>query len=349
MLLFKDRTGDLFPDWIPFEPVRRILTDIGLSEVEVSSLEGPFDEFRHQGPDDPLRLPEGIRTSDEWFRLLYREGSQTISSTLDDGTEVLQYDDGSGPVFRQVNLDNIGRDFLCLLYLRQRVLDLWGHGGIEGVLSDLFTQEAGTPREFNSLTNSLLRSEALTDVLILRGYDMTDPDERDGGEGRYSFDLLTDPPSRRMTLTEVPSAVSLLRDTTNLSRLIRQLSVCLQDGGGWEYLTRISSKDFRLPYVFSPLSDRRVVRGTDSFARETALSREFCLWEPERGNSLPSIRTISERKGIPYLDLFRTMTRGYQGDGSHRFDGLMFSTRGLSARLVKKLSSDIESRKPIDI
>ena len=343
MLLFKDRTGDLFPDWIPFEPVRRILTDIGLSEVEVSSLEGPFDEFRHQGPDDPLRLPDGIRASDEWFRLLFREEGRTIPSTLDDGTKVVQYDDGSGPVFRQINLDNIGRDFLCLLYLRQRVLDLWKHGGIEGVLSNLFTQEAGTPREFNSLTNSLLRSEALTDVLILRGYDMTDR-----REGRRSFDLLTDPPSRRMTLTEVPSAVSLLRDTTNLSRLIRQLSVCLQDGGGWEDLTQISPNDFRLPIVFSPLSDRRVVRRTDSFARETALSREFCLWEPERGNSLPSIRTISERKGIPYLDLFKTMTRGYQGDGSHRFDGLMFSTRGLSARLVKKLSSDIESRKPID-
>lgn len=349
MLLFKDRTGDLFPDWIPFEPVGRILTDIGLSEEEVSSLEAPFDGFRHQGPDDPLPLPEGLRTSDDWFRLLFREEARNVPSTLPDGTEVLQYDDGSGPVFRQVNLDNIGRDFLCLLYLRQRVLDLWEDGGLEEVLSNLFRQEAGTPNEFNSLTNSLLRSEALTDVLFLRGYDMTDPDEGDGGEGRYSFDLLTDPPSRRMTLTEVPSAVSLLRDTTNLSRLIRQLSVCLQDGGKWEDLNRISSKDFRLPYVFSPLSDRRLVRGTDSFARETALSREFCLWDPDRGNGLPSIRTISERKGIPYLDLLRTMTQGYQGDGRHRFDGLMFSTRGLSARLVKKLSSDILERKPIDI
>lgn len=347
MLLFKDRTGDLFPDWIPFEPVRRTLTDIGLSEEEVSSLEAPFDGFRHQGPDDPLPLPEGLRTSDDWFRLLFVPTDGEVY--FDSLTGRTEYGRPSAGFSHQINLDNIGRDFLCLLYLRQRVLDLWENGGLEEVLSNLFRQEAGTPNEFNSLTNSLLRSEALTDVLFLRGYDMTDPDEGRGGEGRYSFDLLTDPPSRRMTLTEVPSAVSLLRDTTNLSRLIRQLSVCLQDGGKWEDLNRISSKDFRLPYVFSPLSDRRLVRGTDSFARETALSREFCLWDPDRGNGLPSIRTISERKGIPYLDLLRTMTRGYQGDGRHRFDGLMFSTRGLSARLVKKLSSDIRERKPIDI
>ena len=335
--------GDLFPDWFPFEPVGRLLSRIGMTEARVEEYRDPFESFRGQGPDIPLRLPEDVLPSEEWFRLLFvPTDGETYFESL---TNSVQYGRPMAGFSSQINLDNIGRDFVCLVYLRQRVLDLMRAGGLRLVLKSLFVQEERTPTEFTNLTNSLLRSEALTDYLILEGYDMTDPDERGGDEGRYSFDLLTDPPTRRMSLTEVPSAVSLLRDTSNLSRLIRRLSVCLQDGGDWETFSRITSNDFRLPYVFSPLSDRRRVEETTRFARGIALSREFCLWDIYRENGLPSIRTISEKRGIPYLELLGPMTTGFSnGDTGlrHRFDGLMFSRTGLTDRLVGKFVSDLE-------
>ena len=320
MLFFAN--DSLFPDWSPFDPIRRILSIIGLSEEEISLFRDPFEEFRHQRPDSPLRLPEDIRSSEDWFRSLFGFGENSGRTA-------------------QINLDNIGRDFLCLIYYRQRVLDLFREGGISKVLTDLFVPYDGE-RTFTNLNNTLTPVEALTDFLVLSGYDLTGSDQEE------EMIVLSDLPQRHLTLREVPPFVPMLRTSSNLSRYIRNLSTCCQDGGKWEDLIKISHRDYNLDDEISLLSNRKYKIKTGRFGRDIALSREFCLWDIYRGDRLPSIRTISEVKGIPYLELLRILRFGdNNGDrgGVGGFEGLNLIRSGFTGRIGQRFLSDIESRK----
>ena len=344
MLLLNNILGTLFPDWNPFDPVGRILSSVGLTDEEVEGYHSPFDRFRHQEAGEPLTLPDDIRTSEEWFRLLFRSSLDTITETTDgSGNIVKEYGEPNQGYFGQVNLDNIGRDFLSLIYYRQRILDLFRRGGLTLVISDLFTARDDEPREFVNLNNSLIPVEALTDFLTLRGTEF--PTDR----GDDPMIVISDPPTRHLTLGEIPSFVSMLRDSSNLSRFIRSLSVLLQDGGRWEHLTQITFKDFNLDDRFSLLRDRRRTEWTRHFGLYVSMSREFCLWDINRDNRLPSIRQISDGLGIPYLELLRILHFGDDNSergGIHRFSGLEFLRFGFSDRLVQMFVRDIERRGP---
>jgi len=334
--------------WSPSEPVIRILRGIGLTSEESFLFMSPFEEFRHQGPDSPLRFggslfadPLNLRSSDDWFRLLFSPNDYDLYfDSLTQQAEV-----GVNPIGlnAQINLDNIGRDFLCLIYYRQRIVDLMNRGGLRLVIKEIFREEEQTPPEFNNLTNSLIRVEALTDWLSLNDYPLTSRQE-----DRDSFLVLSDPPERRIPLTELPSVGRILRDTSNLSRYIRSLSVCLQDGGEWDDLRKICRQDFGLPERFCLLSDRRILYDTDRFCLETALNREFSLWERDRLNSYPSIRIISDLKGIPYSELLRVEMYGFTNTNQetpvHRFDGLRFLREGLSPRFVKWVEAELTEK-----
>ena len=344
MLLLNNILGTLFPDWNPFDPVGRILSSVGLTDEEVRGYETPFDRFRHQEAGEPLDIPEDIRTSDDWFRLLFRTSLDTITETTDEnGNIIKEYGDPNQGFVGQINLDNIGRDFLCLIYHRQRILDLLRTGGLSLVLSDLFRHREDEPLEYVNLTNSLIPVEALTDVLTLRGTEF--PTDR----GSDPMIILSDPPTRHLTLGEIPSFVSMLRDSSNLSRFIRSLSVLLQDGGRWEHLTRLSFRDFNLDDRFSLLRDRRRTEWTRHFGLYISMSREFCLWDINRDDRLPSIRQISDGLGIPYLELLRILHFGETNEdrgGIHRFSGLEFLTGGFSDRLVQMFVRDIGKHSP---
>ena len=340
MLLYQPHTGSLFPDWNPFEPVGRILSSVGLTEDEVSLFEAPFIKFRQQESGVPLRLPENIRTSEDWFRLLFRAVVPTIKETTDeDGNIFEQYGEPSQGYLGQLNLDEVGKDFLCLIYHRQRILDLMREGGLSLVLSDLFKGREDEPRQNNNLNNSLIPVEALTDVLTLNGAEF--PTDRTDGP----MTILSDPPVRHLTLRDVPSFSSMLRDTTNLSRFIRNLSSCLQDGGRWEDLIQISFTDFNLSDRFSLLRDRRSLRWTGLFGRGIAMSREFCLWDICRSDRLPSIRQISDGLGIPYPELLRIVHFGQNNSERrfHRFPELELLIDGFSDRLIQMFLRDLES------
>lgn len=338
MLLLNNILGTLFLDWSPFDPVRRILSSVGLSDSEVEGYEAPFDEFRHQEAGVPLRLPENIRTSDEWFRLLFHPTLPESVERKEGGIAILEYGKPNQGYIGQINLDNIGRDFLCLIYYRQRILDLWRAGGLTPVLSDLFRPRGDNPPEFTNLNNSLIPIEALTDVLTLGGAEF--PTER----GSDPMIVLSDPPTRHLTLGEIPSFVSMLRDSSNLSRFIRSLSVLLQDGGRWDHLKQVSLGDFNLDEEFTLLRDRRRTERTRRFCLDIAMTREFALWDIHRDERLPSIRQISDRLGVPYLSLLRILM--FREDNSkeagiHQFRGLEFLTDGFSDRLVQTFLRDL--------
>lgn len=327
--------GTLFPDWNPFDPVGRLLSSVGLTDEEVRGYETPFDRFRHQEAGEPLELPEDIRTSDGWFDLLFREVVPVGPSMGED--LVKEYGRKNDGFVRQVNLDNIGKDFLALIYYRQRVLDLFREGGLGLVVRSLFKAREDEPQEFVNLNNSLIPVEALTDFLTLRGTDL-------GTGGTDLTTILTDPPTRHLTLREIPSFSSMLRDTTNLSRFIRSLSVLLQDGGRWEHLIQVSFKDFNLAPEMTLFRDRRRIQSTRNFGFYISMSREFCLWDIHRGDRLPSIRQISDGLGIPYLELLRIVNFGQTNEesgGIHRFSGLEFLRDGFSDRLVQIFINDL--------
>lgn len=343
MLLLNNILGTLFPDWSPFDSVGRLLSDIGLTPVEVSSFEAPFEAFRHQGAGEPLNLPEDIRTSEDWFRLLFVP-SGPHTTTDENGNEYLEYmgDYERGGNFRQMTLDDIGKDFLCLIYYRQRILDLFREGGLSPVISDIFKPRTETPPEYANLNNSLIPVEALTDFLTLRGTRF--PTDRVG-----PMVILTDPPSRHLTIAEVPSFSSMLRDSSNLSRFIRSLSVLLQDGGRWEHLCRVSVEDFNLAEDFVRLRDRRTFLSTRNVGLDVAMSREFSLWDINRDERLPSIRQISDGLGIPYPELMRTLLfrdNNAKRDGKRLFRGLEMFREGFSDRLVQVFVRDIERNTP---
>ena len=340
MLRLNDILGTLFLDWEPFDPVERILSSIGLTEEEVRGYETPFEMFRHQEAGEPLDLPEDIRTSEEWFRLLFRAVIDGEEETTDENGDVVkEYGLPNSGFFKQINLDNIGRDFLALIYYRQRTLDLFRAGGLRIVLSDLFKAREDEPREFVNLNNSLIPVEALTDFLTLRGTVL-------GSRADDLTTILTDPPSRHLALREVPSFSSMLIDSSNLSRFIRSLSVLLQDGGRWDHLTQISFRDFDLSDRMTLFRDRRTVQSTRNFGFYVAMSREFCLWDIHREDRLPSIRQISDKLGIPYVELLRIIsfgeTNGATG-GIHRFSGLEVLRNGFSDRLGQIFTSDLSN------
>lgn len=339
MYLLNANLGTLFLDWNPFDPVGRLLSSVGLTDDEVREYEVPFDRFRHQEAGEPLILPEDIRTSEEWFDLLFRGVAPVGPSVKEEDDLFTEYGEPSRGYFGQINLDPVGRDFIALIYYRQRVLDLFREGGLRIVLRDLFKARQDEPLEYTNLNNSLIPVEALTDLLTLRG--TTFPTERDPDK---VMTILSDPPTRHLTLGDVPSVVSMLRDSSNLSRYIRLLSVCLQDGGKWENLIRVSFKDFNLDETMTLLRDRRRIESTRNFGFYVAMSREFCLWDIYRDDRLPSIRQISDGLGIPYIELLRILLFGEtnrEKRGIHRFSGLEFLRDGFSDRLVQMFVSDI--------
>ena len=338
--------GTLFPDWNPFDPVGRLLSSVGLTDEEVRGYETPFDRFRHQEAGEPLELPEDIRTSDGWFDLLFREVVPVGPSMGED--LVKEYGRKNDGFVRQVNLDNIGKDFLALIYYRQRVLDLFREGGLGLVVRSLFKARRDAPLQYTNLNNSLLPVEALTDFLTLRGAVF--PRRRDDRSGSDKvMTIISDPPTRHLTLGEIPSFSSMLRDSTSLSRYIRILSVCLQDGGRWENLIRVPFADFDLDGKMTLFRDRRSSGWTRDFAIDTAMSREFCLWDIYRDDRLPSIRQISDGLGIPYTELLRILLFGETNRDRgtiHRFSGLEFLRDGFPDRVAQIFVRDIVALSP---
>jgi hypothetical protein len=348
---------DLFSDWGSFEPVSRILTDCGLTPEEVSLYETPFNEFRHQEPDVPLRLPENVRTSDEWFRLLFTsiEGEILPCSkdpdivSIDASHQSVEGISGRGiPVkgyLGQINLDNIGRDFLCLIYYQQRILDLCvaDKYDLRPVFSQLFKADEREPQEYTNLNNSLILIEAVFDYLTIVGCKSDGCKRKD-----KMMTILSDPPQRHLTLKEIPSFVGMVRDSSHLSRYIRNLSSCLQDGGKWADFIKIDRNDYDLTESFTILRDRRDSYNTEKFSQYVSMSREFSLWDIYRGRKLPSIRTISEAKGIPYIDLLRILMFGYTNNDTslERYEGLRLLRSGLSDRLAQIFQRDISNHFP---
>jgi len=343
-MIYKNTSETLFreSDWDSFRSVRQVLRDCGLSDEEADLYRHPFNRFRYQDPDSPQTFRSEVRSSAEWFCRLF----STTNPNPEDGGQAVPVDGYIG----QINLDNIGRDFLALIYYHQRCSEIMRtdrpiEEKLRVLIQKVLIKQEGEPVEFTNLNNSLIAVEAVFDVLMKSGY------LRDGGMSEEPKEgtslILSDGPVRHLTLREVPSFGQMLRDTTHLSRYIRNLSVCLQDGGRWEDLIQIRPQDFGLNDRFSLLKERRTSHPTEMFGRTIAIGREFGLWDVNRIHRLPSLRAISEKKGVPYLELLRIRIQS-QPQPIDRIDDLSLIRTGFSDRMAQIFVQDILNGKIID-
>ena len=264
-------------EWDPLAPVEKILTEVlNGREGYLFNRTGLIDEylrlyerFREGHPDEILSFPEGVLSSREWYEDLFSpEGS-----------------------LKQMNLDHIGKDFLCMIYLTEVIRESFSINTVKSLYRVLMDRREGNQN--NNLNNSLLWTESLVNFLTLHDWDLSIPERV---EGERSI-LFTDVKYRIKEEDSHP--VVWMVETSRFSKLVRGLSVALQERGKLPQLFEHSPTRYGLSGELR-LLNQRFVRNTFLFGVEIAVNREFRLWDSYRKYGFPSLRQISEYTGIPY-------------------------------------------------
>lgn len=264
-------------EWNPIAPVERILREVldnrgGVHRNRTGVIEeylSLYERFRMSNPDDVLSFPENVLSSREWYEDLFSpEGS-----------------------VKQINLDHIGKDFLCMIYLTEVIRESFSENKAKSLYRVLTDRREGNQN--NNLNNSLLWVEALVNFLSCYGWDLSIPERQ---EEEPSI-LFTDVKYRLREEDSHP--VVWMVETSRFSKLVRSISVCLQNKGKLPQLFENSPAKYGLTGELR-LLNLRFLRKTFLFALEIAVNREFRLWDSFRKYGFPSLRQISEYTQIPY-------------------------------------------------
>lgn len=264
--------------WTPEEPLRKVLRESILNQIEdgrfIEEYVEIYKTFREPQPDETLSFPVlPVKVSDLYDDLFSPMGS-----------------------VKQMNLDNIGKDFLCYILLTQFLREHIEEGGVETIVRFL-TDDRRMSNENNNLNNSILRVEVLFNYLRTQGIDLSlDVNLTD----RQEFVLFTDAPLRKLKNEEI-NPLEWIVGTSMFSKLIRKESVLFQNRERFEsILPKISHESFGLPLMVRYLNG--VERGpTLTESLRITLNREFRLWDPFRRLGYPNLRDISDGTGIPYI------------------------------------------------
>lgn len=264
-------------EWNPLAPVEKILREVlNGREGYLFNRRGLIDEylklyerFREGHPDEILSFPENVLSSREWYEDLFSpEGS-----------------------IKQINLDHIGKDFLCMIYLTEVVRECFSVNKAKSLYRVLTDRREGN--ENNNLNNSLLWVEALVNFLRCYGWDLSIPERVEGERSILFTDV------KRSIREEESHPVVWMVETSRFSKLVRNLSVCLQNKGKLPQLMEYGPERFGLTGELILLSER-FVRNTFLFALEIAVNREFRLWDRFRKMGFPSLKQIANYTQIPY-------------------------------------------------
>lgn len=334
MLLIKDRP------WDPFEQIGETLSRINVPSHIIEEYRSTYEEFREVEEIVPLYLPQDVKSSEEWYRCLFCEKDWSkphTEETAPIGEAITEGEPNIG-YLSQINLDNIGKDYLCLIYYTQRLTELGKVKPLYHLMSDYFIPEKNIPK-WTNLRNTLLKVEAFERYLILNediGAISKDSDMND---------IIFSDSQRPIKWTiDGESVLASIRYSSHLSKLIRRASVMLQEGNNWE----IISHDTKF-HEFCPTFKRVILPSGEelgfymAFIRDVIYSREFHLWDPHRNEILPSIRAISEELNIPYIDLLR-LIRAESVEREY-YNGLEFISKRVSNVALKSLEKDITKEK----
>ena len=264
-------------EWDPLAPVEKILTEVlNGREGYLFNRTGLIDEylrlyerFREGHPDEILSFPEGVLSSREWYEDLFSpEGS-----------------------LKQINLDHIGKDFLCMIYLTEVAKECFTQNKAKSLYLVLTDRKEGNPN--NNLNNSLLWTESLVNFLTLHDWDLSIPERVEGERSILFTDV------KYKIKEEDSHPVVWMVETSRFSKLVRRISVSLQNKEKLPQLMEWSPERYELTEELIVLSER-FVRNTFLFALEIAVNREFRLWDRFRTLGFPSLRQISEYTQIPF-------------------------------------------------
>jgi len=264
-------------EWDPLAPVEKILTEVlNGREGYLFNRTGLIDEylrlyerFREGHPDEILSFPEGVLSSREWYEDLFSpEGS-----------------------LKQINLDHIGKDFLCMIYLTEVAKECFTQNKAKSLYRVLMDRREGNPN--NNLNNSLLWTESLVNFLTLHDWDLSIPERVEGERSILFTDV------KYKIKEEDSHPVVWMVETSRFSKLVRRISVSLQNREKLPQLMEWSPERYELREELIVLSER-FVRNTFLFALEIAVNREFRLWDRFRTLGFPSLRQISEYTQIPF-------------------------------------------------
>lgn len=264
-------------EWDPLAPVEKILTEVlNGREGYLFNRTGLIDEylrlyerFREGHPDEILSFPEGVLSSREWYEDLFSpEGS-----------------------LKQINLDHIGKDFLCMIYLTEVAKECFTQNKAKSLYLVLTDRKEGN--EHNNLRNSLLWVEAIVNFLRCYGWDLSIPERVEGERSILFTDV------KRSIREEDSHPVVWMVETSRFSKLVRSMSVCLQNRGKLNDLKMITPESYGLSSELILLNER-VVRNTFLYAINISVNREFRLWDRFRTLGFPSLRQIADYTEIPY-------------------------------------------------
>lgn len=264
-------------EWDPIAPVERILREV-LDNREgfrfnrtgvIDDYLRLYERFRMSTLNDVLLFPEGVLSSREWYEDLFSpEGS-----------------------LKQMNLDHIGKDFLCMIYLTEVIRESFSINKVKSLYRVLMDRREGNPN--NNLNNSLLWTESLVNFLTLHDWDLSIPVRVEGERSILFTDV------KYKIKEEDSHPVVWMVETSRFSKLVRRISVSLQNREKIPQLMEWSPERYELTEELIVLSER-FVRNTFLFALEIAVNREFRLWDPFRQYGFPSLRQISEYTQIPF-------------------------------------------------
>ena len=304
-------------EWDPLAPVEKILREV-LNGREgylfnrtglVNEYLRLYERFREGHPDEILSFPENVLSSREWYEDLFSpEGS-----------------------IKQINLDHIGKDFLCMIYLTEVVRECFSVNRAKSLYRVLMDRREGN--ENNNLNNSLLWTESLVNFLRCYGWDLSIPERVEGERSILFTDV------KRSIREEDSHPVVWMVETSRFSKLVRSISVCLQNRGKLPQLRGYNPERYGLSEDLILLNERRV-RNTFLFALEISVNREFRLWDRFRKMGFPSLRQISEYTEIPYSVLIDL--RSKQADTT-QYTGVNLLKR-IPIRYADRLIADLMFR-----
>lgn len=262
-------------EWDPIAPVEKILREvIDKREGFLFNRTGLVEEylklyrrFRMADPTEILSFPEYILSSREWYQdLLSPEGAT-----------------------KQINLDPIGKDFLCMIYLNEKIRESFSENRVKSLHRVLMDRREG--HENNNLNNSLLWVEALVNFLRCYGWNMSIPERMEDERSILFTDVKRTPKEN--------DPVVWMVETSRFSKYVRNISVRLQEQEKLPQLMETSPQKYGLTGEMILLNER-YVRNTFLYALTIAVNREFRLWDKYRKFGFPSLRQIAEHTEIPF-------------------------------------------------
>lgn len=288
--------------WDPFLSMRIVLLSSSLNDLQILELLEDYKTFRSPGKDIFLPVRNYDITEKQILEFYY------LNCDIIDG------------------LDPVGKDFLYIFLCKVILLEGENKRSLKESIRKVITDDT-------TKMNALIRIEALSDFMLSRGVPMR---HRVTYPGERPWMLFSNPTVRSIQFEIKGYPIDWIIDTANFSRMLRDISVRMEEGiqDFGEIADSVKGDDYGLRDEFKTLSGSiRAVTGIMPF--HFALERELLLNDPKRSHRQPDLRTIADELGVSYgvLLFFLRVGEGVE----------MLNITTVTAQILKSIVAEIET------